>query len=174
MSKCYWCGKSAHHNPSECPNYGTLSMIEAENKRETIPEELHKFSTGAVRCREHARYDLITPIGMRRLAERYALGSKKYGDYNWEKGMPISELLNHAIAHINKYLLGDRSDDHLAGAAWGLMSALHSEEMWPHLNTNLRKENGVPPNPELKVDIKLDPAKITPEQFRATFNENPK
>jgi hypothetical protein len=32
---------------------------------------------------------------------------------------------------------GDRSEDHLAHAAWGLFAAMHSEEKWPHLNTGL-------------------------------------
>lgn len=102
--------------------------------------DVKRFETGAVRSRDadKYRYDLISPIGLRRLAETYAEGSEKYGDYNWERGMPISEMLNHACEHIRKYLEGDRSEDHLAHGAWNLFGAMHSEELWPHLNTNLR------------------------------------
>ncbi len=54
-----------------------------------------QFATGAVRSddADDARYDLISPIGQRRLAETYAEGARKYGDYNWTKGMPASELM---------------------------------------------------------------------------------
>lgn len=104
-----------------------------------------QFDTGAVRSSdaEGARFDLVSPIGLRRVAEACNEGAAKYGDYNWEKGMPIGDLLNHAIQHLYKYLSGDRSEDHLGHAAWGCMAACHSEESWPQLNTGLRPLRGV-------------------------------
>lgn len=115
---------------------------------------LHTFKTGAVRSTDvdSLAYELISPIGLRRVAETCEEGRKKYGEYNWEKGMPISDLLRHAIAHIYKYLFGDRSEDHLAHAAWNLLAACHSEEMWPILNVNLRI-NGVPPKYKESKDV---------------------
>ena len=107
-----------------------------------------EFSTGAVRSAdaEGTRYDLITPIGLRRVAETYAEGAAKYGDNNWLKGMPINDLLNHALRHIYLYLSGDRSEDHLAHASWGLLASCHSEEAWPELNQNLLLEGCKPPS----------------------------
>ena len=89
-----------------------------------------QFETGAVRSTDAdtVRFDLITPIGLRRLAETYAEGAKKYGDYNWLKGFPASDLLNHTIKHIYQWLAGDNSEDHLAHAAWGLFTLMHFEE----------------------------------------------
>ncbi len=75
-----------------------------------------------------ARYDLISPTGLRRLAETYGEGAQKYGDRNWERGMDAGGLLNHALAHIVSYLSGDRSEDHMAHAAWGLFAVMHFEE----------------------------------------------
>lgn len=105
------------------------------------------YSTGAVRSTdaENTRYDLISPVGLRRVAETCAEGAAKYGDYNWEKGMPISDLLNHGLRHLYLYLSGDRSEDHLAHAAWNVLGAMHSEECWPGLNQNLRGEDCSPP-----------------------------
>jgi len=96
---------------------------------------MKRFPTGAIRSSdaEGVRYDLITPIGLRRLAETYAEGSRKYGDYNWQKGMPASVLLNHAIRHIYLYLEGDGSEDHLAHAAWNLLAVCHFEEAKPEM-----------------------------------------
>ncbi len=94
-----------------------------------------EFSTGAVRSddAEKERWDLITPIGLRRIAETYAEGAKKYGEDNWKKGIPIRDLLNHAIRHIYLYLKGDETEDHLAHAAWNLLTAMHFEETRPEL-----------------------------------------
>jgi hypothetical protein len=103
--------------------------------------------TGAVRSGDCAdvRYDLISPIGIAALARTYAEGAKKFGAFNWENGMPVADLLNHAVAHVYKWLGGDRSEDHLAHAAWGLLGAIHSLEKWPHLNQDLlRGENFAP------------------------------
>lgn len=52
---------------------------------------------------------------------------------------------NHAIAHLYAYLSGDRSEDHLAHAAWNCLAACHSEELWPELNKNLRTAGCKPP-----------------------------
>ena len=85
------------------------------------------FPSGAVRSSdaEHVRYDLVTPIGLRRLAETCAEGAKKYGDFNWQKGIPASQMLNHAIRHIYLWLEGDNQEDHLAHAAWNILGVCH-------------------------------------------------
>ena len=92
-----------------------------------MTQERREYDTGAVRSAdcEQTRYDLISPIGLRRLAETYAEGAAKFGQFNWENGMPVTDLLNHGIAHIYKFLSGDRSEDHLAHAAWNLLGAIH-------------------------------------------------
>lgn len=109
-----------------------------------MTQDRREYDTGAVRSAdcEQTRYDLISPIGLRRLAETYAEGAAKFGQFNWENGMPVTDLLNHAIAHVYKFLGGDRSEDHLAHAAWNLLGAIHSMEKWPELNQQwLRGEN---------------------------------
>jgi len=108
-----------------------------------------KFGTGAVRSDtfEEFRYDLISPLGLREVARTCAEGAKKYSDFNWEKGMPVHDLLNHAVAHIYGFLSGDRSEPHLGHAAWNLLAAIHSNELWPELNEGkLRGSNCAAPH----------------------------
>lgn len=95
--------------------------------------EMMKFASGAVRSSDasNVRFDLITPVGLRRLAETYKEGSVKYGDNNWQKGFPASDVMNHAIRHMYLWLDGDRTEDHLAHAAWGLFTVMHFEERKP-------------------------------------------
>lgn len=113
-----------------------------------MTNSVETHETGAVRSTDanNERYDLITPIGLRRLAETYAEGAKKYTDWNWLKGFKSSCLLNHALRHINLWAAGDTTEDHLGHATWNLMTLMHFEETRPELIDNpLRKvENGTP------------------------------
>lgn len=108
-----------------------------------MTEPVTTFHTGAVRSSdaESVRYDLITPIGLRRLAETCAEGAAKYGDFNWHKGIPASVMLNHAIRHIYLWLEGDAGEDHLAHAAWNILGVCHFEELMPEMiDVPARKE----------------------------------
>lgn len=89
-----------------------------------------RYTTGAVRSgdAEATRYDLVPLAGWKRVAEAAKFGSKKYSPHNWLKGMPVSDLLNHALAHIQQYLAGDQSEDHLGHAAWNVMAACEMEQ----------------------------------------------
>lgn len=95
-----------------------------------------QFQSGAVRSSdaEGTRYDLISPIGLAAVAAACAEGAERYGDYNWEKGMPANDLINHALRHIYLFLSGNRDEDHLGHAAWNVIGAIHSLEVWPQLN----------------------------------------
>lgn len=87
-------------------------------------------STGSVRDRAEGkgRYDLITPIGLHRLAVHYENGARKYGDRNWERGQPVSWYIDSGIRHFFKYLAGKRDEDHLAAVAWNALGAIHTIE----------------------------------------------
>lgn len=102
---------------------------------ETKEKNLKQFESGAERGTDAdgTRYDLISPVGLTRLAETYAEGAKKHGDRNWEHGMPASDLLNHVVNHIYRWLAGDVSADHMAHAAWGLFAVMHFEELLPEM-----------------------------------------
>ena len=90
-----------------------------------------EFPTGSRRDTQEGkgRYDLISVIFLKRLAKHCENGATKYGDRNWEKGQPLQRYLNSALRHISNFLEGDRSEDHLAAAAWNLMGVIHTEEM---------------------------------------------
>jgi len=89
------------------------------------------FQTGSVRDTNEGkgRFDLISPIALKRLAKHYENGARKYGDNNWQKGIPIKRLLESALRHLNSYLIGDRSEDHIIACAWNCFAAAHTEDM---------------------------------------------
>lgn len=110
-----------------------------------VDGDIVRYETGSVRSSEveDVRYDLIPPSSLRRLAQTYAEGAKKYGDNNWLKGQPYSDILNHLINHIERFREGDRSEDHLSHATWGMFALMHFEDNLPEMdNTYYRKCSG--------------------------------
>jgi len=92
--------------------------------------DLKEYKTGAKRDNNKGKgaYELITPIGLKRLAIVYEKGATQKGDRDWEKGFPMSRALQSAIRHTYQYLEGQRDEDHLAQAVWNLMACIHFEE----------------------------------------------
>jgi hypothetical protein len=93
--------------------------------------ERRQFSTGAVRDIQSGkgRYDLLSPLAIRRIAKHYENGARKYGDRNWEKGIPQNSFIDSAIRHCFNALEGLKDEDHVAAAAWNVIAMLHQEEM---------------------------------------------
>lgn len=93
--------------------------------------ERQNFETGSVRDTQEGkgRYDLLSPIALRRLAIHFENGARKYNDRNWEKGQPLTRFFDSAIRHLYSWLEGDRSEDHLSAALWNVGAMIHVEEM---------------------------------------------
>lgn len=98
------------------------------SKVTTFPSGATRQSSVAGEKEKPVRYDLVPAIGLRRLAETMAHGAEKYGEGNWQKGIPISNCLNHAMAHLVAYGDGDRSEDHIGHALANLCFIAHFEE----------------------------------------------
>lgn len=94
-----------------------------------------EFQTGAVRDMHEGkgRFDLLPMCVLMRLARHYENGSKKYGDRNWEKGIPCHSFADSAMRHLVKYLDGYRDEDHLIAAIWNLCGLAWTEEKKPEL-----------------------------------------
>jgi hypothetical protein len=112
----------------------------------TMKDDLYK----AVRSpdADAVAFHLISPHALERLAARYQLGLDKYDAYNWTKGFSHGQVLNHTMRHINHYLAGDRREDHLAAAAWGLFTLMHYEDTntgTPDLKRYVETYDGIKP-----------------------------
>jgi len=97
-----------------------VTELKDSGKRENFP-------TGAIREPNdgRGRYDLISPIALRELAIHYERGAEKYMDRNWEKGLPLSRHLNSALRHLQNFLAGDRTEDHLSACVFNCFAITH-------------------------------------------------
>lgn len=81
---------------------------------------MHEYKTGAKRSARMPRYDLIPKVFLDRLAIRFTGqigsdgkpdgGALKYGESNWERGLPTSDVINHIINHLTNYQEGFRQE----------------------------------------------------------------
>jgi hypothetical protein len=87
------------------------------------------FETGGERVivEGRGRYDLIPPYPMKRLAQHYENGAKKYADRNWEKGLPLHSFIDSTERHLNSFKDGDRAEDHLAAILWNIAGYMWTE-----------------------------------------------
>lgn len=94
-----------------------------------------KFDSGAVRDMHEGkgRFDLLPMCVLTRLAQHYENGCKKYGDRNWEKGIPCHSFADSAMRHLVKYMDGWTDEDHLIAAIWNLCGLAWNEEKRPEL-----------------------------------------
>ena len=91
------------------------------------PEQMAVFDSGARRSADgdDTRLDLLPYRALHLIGKTLKLGAQKYGDYNWQKGIPVETCFNHCLRHIYLWLDGDRSENHISHAACNLMFILH-------------------------------------------------
>jgi len=83
------------------------------------------FKTGARRDVNEGkgRFDLLPPRTIKALAIHFQKGCNKYGDRNWEKGIPIGRYIDSALRHTFQVLEGLNDENHLIAAIWNLICA---------------------------------------------------
>lgn len=58
------------------------------------------------------------------VSKHYEDGAKKYGENNWQKGMPTWCYIDSAVRHYLKWLRGDRDEPHDRAFVWNLMCCI--------------------------------------------------
>lgn len=62
------------------------------------------------------------------VAVHFEEGAKKYGECNWQKGIPISSYINSAVRHYLKWLRGDDDEPHHRAFLWNLICCAWTAE----------------------------------------------
>lgn len=88
-----------------------------------------QFDTGAVRdmAKGKGRMDLLPWIALIRVSKHYEAGAEKYGEHNWEQGLPSSSYLSSAFRHLAKYADGWKDEDHLSAAVFNILGLIYNE-----------------------------------------------
>lgn len=116
VEPCYSC------STDQMENWEPISRIKDSGSRT-------EFETGAVRDMHEGkgRCDLLPPNALLRLARHFENGVVKYGDRNWEKGIPENSFIDSGLRHIFKYMAGEKDENHLIAAVWNLICLVETE-----------------------------------------------
>lgn len=58
------------------------------------------------------------------VAKHFEDGARKYGENNWQKGIPASCYIDSAIRHYMKYRRGDLDEPHDRAFVWNIMCCI--------------------------------------------------
>jgi hypothetical protein len=68
------------------------------------------------------------------VAIHFEEGAKKYGENNWQKGIPVKRYIDSAVRHYLKWLRGDDDEPHARAFCWNIMCAIWTCKHKPELN----------------------------------------
>jgi hypothetical protein len=75
------------------------------------------------------------------VSKQFEEGAKKYGEHNWQKGIPVTCYIDSAVRHYLKILAGWTDEPHDRAFVWNLMCCIWTCEHKPELNTYTGDDN---------------------------------
>ena len=75
------------------------------------------------------------------VAKHFEEGAKKYGENNWQKGIPTHCYIDSAVRHYLKWLRGDTDEPHDRAFVWNLLCCMWTCDHHPELNDYASKED---------------------------------
>lgn len=74
------------------------------------------------------------------VAKHFEAGAKKYGEHNWQKGIPVKCYIDSAVRHYLKYLRGDTDEPHDRAFVWNIMCCIWTCKHKPELNDYMKEK----------------------------------
>lgn len=75
------------------------------------------------------------------VSKHFEEGAKKYGEYNWQKGIPTHCYIDSAVRHYLKYLRGDDDEPHDRAFCWNIICCIWTCINKPELNDYGKDDN---------------------------------
>lgn len=78
-------------------------------------------------------YDALSTMFLE-VAKHFEEGAEKYGENNWQKGLPVNCYINSAVRHYLKWVRGDDDEPHDRSFCWNIICAIWTCNHKPELN----------------------------------------
>ena len=72
----------------------------------------------------HSNYQADVCTMLLEVAKHFEEGAKKYGENNWQKGIPVHCYIDSAVRHYLKWMRGDKDEPHDRAFVWNLMCCI--------------------------------------------------
>lgn len=81
-------------------------------------------------------YDMFLEVAI-----HFEQGALKYGENNWQKGIPVHCYIDSAVRHYLKHRRGDTDEPHDRAFVWNLLCAMWTCKNKPELNDYKKETN---------------------------------
>lgn len=98
---------------------GTILRLISEFQRSEDTRFLYKALANFCESR---KWDV--PTMLLEVSKHMEEGAKKYGERNWEKGLPVSCFIDSAVRHYLKWRRGDEDERHDRAFCWNVMCCI--------------------------------------------------
>ena len=117
------CSMSIAHEGNQRKSFNSLAAESAVKPAASATADSITYASGYRRTDDVPAFDLLEPAFLLEMAQVMSEGEKKHGRENWKLATPAEQhiTVRHLQGHLNKWLMGDRSEPHLAKVAIGAM-----------------------------------------------------
>lgn len=127
--------------PSLMPLMVVARMLEEKMGEDRIMGEIARFARfgftlplyNALSLFGKMAFDNVETM-LLEVSKHFEEGAKKYGDNNWQKGIPVNCYLDSAIRHYLKWRRGDKDEPHHRSFCWNLMCCIWEVDYHEHQN----------------------------------------
>ena len=81
-----------------------------------------------IQYRYQSIYDAILELSV-----HFEDGAKKYGEHNWEKGIPVHCYIDSGLRHLTKYFRGDKDEPHDRAFLWNVVCGIYTIQNVPDM-----------------------------------------
>lgn len=74
------------------------------------------------------------------VSKHFEEGGKKYGEYNWQRGIPTHCYIDSAVRHYLKFLRGDTDESHDRAFVWNILCCIWTCKNKPDVDDYGTKE----------------------------------
>ena len=103
----------------------SIHNFQCHSNVDYLKKALYHFIT----TRWNSDFDMILEV-----AKHFEEGAKKYGENNWQKGIPVRCYIDSAVRHYLKWLKGDQDEPHDRAFCWNILCAMWTIKNKPELN----------------------------------------
>lgn len=139
-----------HCNSFDSPESEILnSIFEYQNtgKRDYLIIALNYFASSRMPSAEPCNDEVTTTLCFSgyytmflEVSKHFEEGAKKYGENNWQKGIPTHCYIDSAVRHYLKFLRGDNDEPHDRAFVWNILCCIWTCIHKPELNDYSQKE----------------------------------
>lgn len=101
---------------------GGNKVVEAIARFMKEPVTRHLYNALFHFCNDH--YDGEGTTMLLEVAKHFEAGALKYGENNWQKGLPPSCYIDSALRHYLKFKRGDHDEPHNRAFVWNIMCCI--------------------------------------------------